>query len=134
MNKKEIEKLIPHRDPYMMLDEVVVERENEKGKGYKKLTGNEYFFEGHFPGRPVMPGVLIIEAIAQVAMVVAGRGDLRLKGVRKVKFRQPIAPGDTMVINVELKDKTEDNYKFSGEVYVDKNLAASGDILLEKSS
>lgn len=131
MKKQEIEQVIPHRDPYLMLDSVDVEIDGEKGKGYKKLTGNEYFFEGHFPDRPVMPGVLIVEAIAQTSMVVAGRGDLKIKGVRRVKFRQTIEPDDYMEINVELKEKTGDSYEFKGEVYVDKNLVASGSVILE---
>ncbi len=131
MNIQEIKKLLPHREPYLMLDEVVIEKEGEKGKGYKRLTGNEYFFEGHFPSRPVMPGVLIVEIIAQTAMVIVKRGDLKLKGVEKVKFRQTIKPDDTMEINVQLKGKKEKTYEFSGEVYVGNNLAASGAILLE---
>ena len=96
MKKQEIEQVIPHRDPYLMLDSVDVEINGEKGKGYKKLTGNEFFFEGHFPDRPVMPGVLIVEAIAQTSMVVAGRGDLKIKAVRQVKFRQTIESDDYM--------------------------------------
>jgi 3-hydroxyacyl-[acyl-carrier-protein] dehydratase len=79
MNRNEIENIIPHREPYMFLDEVKVEKEGISGKAYKKLTGNEYFFEGHFPDRPVMPGVLIIEAISQAAMVISGRSDLKLR-------------------------------------------------------
>ena len=130
MNKLEIEKLLPFREPFLMIDEVVVEEKGKKGKGSKTLTGGEYFFEGHFPERPVMPGVLIVEAIAQTSMVVAGRGDLKLKGMEKIKFRQTIIPNDTLKINVELIKETEKEYIFQGEVYVDENLAASGNILL----
>jgi 3-hydroxyacyl-[acyl-carrier-protein] dehydratase len=134
MNRTEIEKLLPHREPYLMIDEVEVLKSGTEGTGYKKLTGKEYFFEGHFPGRPVMPGVLIVEAIAQTAMTVAGRGDLMLKGVENVKFRQTIEPQDTVKINVQLKQKNDSGYEFFGEVYADSNMAASGNIFLEKTT
>ncbi|MFC2061795.1 3-hydroxyacyl-ACP dehydratase FabZ [Elusimicrobiota bacterium] len=130
MNRNEIESILPHRDPYLFIDEVKIEEAGKKGQGIKKLTGKEYFFEGHFPGRPVMPGVLIVEAIAQTAMVVLNRGDLRLKGVKKVKFRQTIQPGDTMKVDIELKEKNDSDCRINGEVYVDSNLVASGDIVI----
>ena len=131
MNKEEIKKILPHRDPYLMIDEVIIEKEGEKGRGLKKLTGKEYFFEGHFPGHPVMPGVLIVEAIAQTAMAVLRKGDLKLKCVRKVKFRQTIEPKDTMEIKVELINKDDNQYEIAGEVLVEENIAASGNIILK---
>ncbi|MFW6134045.1 MAG: 3-hydroxyacyl-ACP dehydratase FabZ [Elusimicrobiota bacterium] len=130
MNKKKIKNIIPHREPYLMIDGVDVVKEGHKGIGYKKLTGNEYFFQGHFPDIPVMPGVLIVETIVQTAMVVAERGDLKMDRVEKVKFRQTIEPGDMVEIEVELKEKKDGKFKFFGQVFVEKNLAASGNIIL----
>jgi 3-hydroxyacyl-[acyl-carrier-protein] dehydratase len=130
MDRIQIEKILPHRDPYLMIDEVDIEEEGRKGTARKKLTGKEYFFEGHFPGRPVMPGVLIVEAMLQAAMVVLGSGDMKMKGVEKVKFRQPIEPGDIISINIQLISSENGLYKVNGEVLLGDDLAASGDILL----
>lgn len=130
MNKKDIEKILPHREPYLLLDEVEIQEEGVKGKGLKKITGSEYFFEGHFPGQPVMPGVLIVEAIAQTAMVIAGRCDLKLVGVKKVKFRHLIQPSDSVEIEVEFRGNTEGLLEFGGIVYVNRELAATGEVLL----
>lgn len=130
MNKKEIEKIIDQRDPYLMIDEVKIEN-SSKGTGIKKLTGDEFYFEGHFPGFPVMPGVLILECIAQTAMVVAGKADLKLKYIKKIKFRHTIIPGDEMRINVELRKTPENLIEVKGEVVVNEKSAASGTLTLE---
>jgi 3-hydroxyacyl-[acyl-carrier-protein] dehydratase len=130
MDIKDIKQILPHREPYLMIDEVDVEEKGVKGSAKKKLTGDEYFFEGHFPGRPVMPGVLIVEAISQAAMVVLDSGGLKLKGVEKIKFRQPIQPGDVILINVEVLSSENDEYTVKGEVLLEGNLAASGNIIL----
>jgi len=130
MNRQEIEKIIPQRYPYLMLDSVYLKSPGKEGTGYKELTGEEYFFEGHFPGHPVMPGVLIVETIAQTAMVVAGRGDLKLKGVDKVKFRQTIEPGDRLEVRVRKISENDGSLRFFGEVYLGENLAAGGELIL----
>lgn len=132
MDKNQIEKILPHRDPYLMIDEAEVEEEGKKGTAAKRMTGDEYFFEGHFPGRPVMPGVLIIEAIAQAGMVVLNSGDLKLKGVEKIKFRQPIQPGDQIIIRIEVLSSENQKHTVKGEVFLGDNLAASGNIILSQ--
>ena len=132
MNKSQIEDILPHRDPYLMIDEVDIEEEGKKGVAKKKMTGDEYFFEGHFPGRPVMPGVLIVESIAQAAMVILNSGKLRLKGVEKIKFRQPIQPGDLISIHIEVLSSENGGYTVKGEVFLGENLAASGNIILSQ--
>ncbi len=121
---------MPYRKPFLMIDEVKVIRRGKEGTGIKKLTGDEYFFEGHFPGRPIMPGVLIMESMAQTAMVVIGRADLNLSGVDKVKFRQTIEPDDILKIKVEIEESEENIFKVKGEVEIDRNIAASGSIIL----
>ena len=131
INRQEIEKIIPHRYPYLMIDSADIKVPGSEGSGYKELRGSEYFFEGHFPARPVMPGVLTVETIAQTAMVVIGRGDLRLSGVERIKFRQTIEPGDRLEIKVKLISSEEGVFRFSGEVILGENTAASGEVLLE---
>lgn len=130
MNKSDIEKILPVRDPYLIIDEVEIEVPEKKGVGKKHLTGKEYFFEGHFPGRPVMPGVLIVEAITQTAMVVLNRGDLKMKALNNVKFRQTIEPGDNLLIKIELNSMEDNQYKIKGEVLVNDSPAASGQVFL----
>ncbi len=110
----------------MLIDEVKVTRKGKEGRGIKKLIGDEYFFEGHFPGRPIMPGVLIMESMAQTAMAVIGRGDIKLSGVDKVKFRQTIEPDDILKIDVTLKEEKDGIFKVEGKVEIDKNIAAAG--------
>ena len=132
MNRQEIEKILRYREPYLMIDSVNIDTPGRSGTGLKDLSGDEYFFEGHFPDRPVMPGVLIVEAISQTAMVVSGESDLMLKGVEKIKFRQTIEPGDRLEITVSLTEKDKGIRKFHGEVVVGENIAASGEVILEK--
>ncbi|MGM0568210.1 MAG: 3-hydroxyacyl-ACP dehydratase FabZ [Elusimicrobiota bacterium] len=130
LNKEKIKKILPYRDPFLMIDECSVEEKGRSGRGLKKVSGKEYFFEGHFPGRPVMPGVLIIEAIAQTAMIVYGGGDLKLRGIKKIKFRQTIEPGDIVLFKVRFVKKEGNEIEFASEVYIDDSIAASGEIIL----
>ncbi len=131
MHKEEIKNLLPYRKPYLMVDEFEVIEKEKKGIGRLNLTGNEYFFEGHFPERPVMPGVLIVEAIAQTAMLLVKKNNLKLSEIQKVKFRKVISPKNSLEIEVELNEKTSDGYKFTGKVSVDKEPAASSIIFLK---
>ncbi len=134
LKKKQLEEVLPHRDPYLFIDRVYIEEEGVKGRGVKKMLSNDYFFEGHFPERPVMPGVIIIESIAQTAMAVLKRGDLKLRKVNKVKFRHTIQPDDIIEINVILENIEQSSFKFKGEVLVDDNVAASGEIVISEDS
>lgn len=130
INREDIGKILPHRYPYLMIDSADIKIPGVEGTGYTELSGDEYYFEGHFPEHPVMPGVLIVETIAQTAMLILCRGDLRLKRVDKMKFRQTIEPGDRLEVRVKKVSEDGESLRFSGEVFLGENLAASGEILL----
>ena len=108
MDKQEIERNIPHRDPFLLVDEVRIVEERKACIGIKKVTGKEYFFKGHFPQKPIMPGVLVVESIAQAfgaaAMSFVSNGhDLPLfLGVEDAKFRGMVVPGDLLQMPVQI--------------------------------
>lgn len=105
----EIERIIPHRYPFLLVDRVVEIEEGKRATGIKNVTANEWFFQGHFPGRKIMPGVLIVEALAQVACVALMRGtDAAGKtplfgGIESMRFRRPVVPGDQLRLEFELE-------------------------------
>ncbi len=105
---KEIEKIIPHRHPFLLIDKIEELKLGEGAVGYKAVTYDEYFFKGHFPAQPVMPGVLIIEALAQVGAVAIlnveeNKGKTAyLGGIHSAKFRQQVVPGDMLKLEVEI--------------------------------
>lgn len=105
---KQIQEIIPHRYPFLLVDKIEELVEGEKATGYKNVTMNEYFFQGHFPTEPVMPGVLIIEALAQVgAVAILSLDEMKGKiayfgGINKAKFKQKVVPGDTIKLEVEI--------------------------------
>ncbi|WP_050606287.1 3-hydroxyacyl-ACP dehydratase FabZ [Clostridium niameyense] len=108
LNIKDIQKIIPHRYPFLLVDRVVELEEGKNATGYKNVTMNEYFFQGHFPEEPVMPGVLIIEALAQLGAVAIlscekFKGKIAyFGGINKAKFRKKVVPGDILKLNVEI--------------------------------
>ncbi|MDA9472410.1 3-hydroxyacyl-ACP dehydratase FabZ [Enterococcus sp. 5H] len=108
MNIQEIKEIIPHRYPFLLLDTVEEIVVGEKVIAKKNVTVNEQFFQGHFPGEPVMPGVLILEALAQAgAVALLSMPDFKGKtayfgGIDKAKFRQKVVPGDTLMLEVEI--------------------------------
>lgn len=127
-----IMQMIPHRYPFLMVDKVVNLIPNESAIGIKNVTINEPFFQGHFPQRPVMPGVLIIEAMAQTAAVLvvetlgpSAEGKLvYFMSVDSARFRKPVGPGDTLAIHV-YKERSRGNvWKFRGEAKVGETLMA----------
>jgi 3-hydroxyacyl-[acyl-carrier-protein] dehydratase len=104
-----VKKILPHRYPFLLVDKVIEFVPGKRAVGVKKVTTNEEFFNGHFPERPIMPGVLQVEAMAQVGGIVAlqppvtdGKGDFFFAGVTDVKWRRPVVPGDTLVMEMEL--------------------------------
>ena len=105
---KEIQNIIPHRYPFLLIDKVEIIEEGKKAVGYKNVTMNEYFFQGHFPKEPVMPGVLIIEALAQTgAVVILSLEEFKSKiayfgGINKARFKRKVVPGDTLKFEVEI--------------------------------
>lgn len=124
--------MIPHRYPFLMVDRVIDVVANESAVGVKNVSINEPFFQGHFPRRPVMPGVLIIEAMAQTAAVLvvhtlgpAAEGKLvYFMTVDNARFRRPVVPGDTLKVHVAKERSRGNVWKFRAEAKVDGALAA----------
>ncbi len=132
MDMKEIQKLLPHRYPFLLVDRVIQLEPGEKAIGIKNVTVNEEFFQGHFPGQPIMPGVLIIEAMAQVAGLLAFRSGATGKSVyfmsiEKAKFRRPVVPGDQLKLEINVLQHRGNVWKFSGSAYVEEKLAAEAE-------
>lgn len=125
---EEIMEMLPHRYPFLLVDRLEVEVPGEKGVGLKNVTMNEEFFQGHFPGNPVMPGVLQVEAMAQTAgaIVIANIEDYKnhqtsvlFMSVDGLKFRKPVKPGDQLKIHVEKLRGRRNVFVFKGECKVD---------------
>jgi 3-hydroxyacyl-[acyl-carrier-protein] dehydratase len=127
-----IRELIPHRYPFLMIDKIRSIKFDKRAIGIKSVTVNEPHFEGHFPNRPVMPGVLIIEAMAQTAgcLVVATLGEeaegklVYFMTIDSARFRKPVVPGDQLEIDVEKQRNRGPVWKFSGKAYVEGALVA----------
>jgi len=130
MDIKEIQKFLPHRYPFLLVDKVVEIEPGEKAVGIKNVTVNEQFFQGHFPGRPIMPGVLIIEAMAQVAGVLAFRSgapvgkSVYFMSIEKAKFRRPVVPGDQLRLEINVLQRRGNVWKCSGNATVEEKVAA----------
>ena len=129
---RRIMEMIPHRHPFLMIDKVVDMVANERATGIKNVSINESFFQGHFPTRPVMPGVLIIEAMAQTAAVLvvhtlgpASEGKLvYFMSVDNARFRRPVFPGDRLDVHVTKQRHRGNVWKFEGKAKVSENLMA----------
>jgi 3-hydroxyacyl-[acyl-carrier-protein] dehydratase len=132
----EIMKILPHRFPFLLVDRIVEHEEGKKIVGLKNVTINEPFFPGHFPGHPVMPGVLIIEAMAQVGGILAylsSNEEIRNKlcyfvAIDKAKFRRPVIPGDQLRIEMECVSNRRNIWVFNGKVFVDGKLATEAEL------
>ena len=140
----EIMKILPHRYPFLLVDRIIELEPDKRIVGLKNVTINEQFFQGHFPGAPVMPGVLIIEAMAQVAGVLIYRDmpepERRSKlvyftGIDNAKFRRPVVPGDQLRIEMEVLSRRSSGSfgKMSGRVLVDGKLAAEAVVVFAVS-
>ena len=131
----DIIKLIPHRYPFLLIDKVTDIVINESVTGIKSITFNEPFFPGHFPEHPVMPGVLILESMAQSAACLVSYQDKSLSsnnlvfftGIEKVKFRKPVTPGNDLILKINLISNKRSFYKFNGEAFIQNELVASAD-------
>ena len=123
---KEIKKLIPHREPMLLIDKVKVVKHFEKAIGEKKIKNNDYYFKGHFPNKPIMPGVFIIEALAQTASVLvmhslkktADKKLVYFMSLENAKFRKPVMPNSKLYLYVKKKQHRGLVWKFSGEAKV----------------
>ncbi len=130
-----IREIIPHRYPFLLVDRITYLEPGIKASGYKNLTANEPFFQGHFPGNPIMPGVLIVEALAQlgcVAMLVKEEYKNMIgmfAGIDGVRFKKPVIPGDKLELYVELLKLKGPIGKFKGEAKVDGQLACEAEVL-----
>ncbi|PCI35159.1 MAG: 3-hydroxyacyl-[acyl-carrier-protein] dehydratase FabZ [Elusimicrobia bacterium] len=124
-----VQAAIPHRYPFLLVDKVDIFEENKRAVGTKCVTINEEFFNGHFPGQPIMPGVLVIEALAQTACVMllsAGGFENKIAfflGIESAKFRKPVMPGDVLKLEIEVLKLGGRAGKFKGKAYVDGKLA-----------
>ena len=132
---EDIQKLLPHRYPFLLVDRIVNFVPNKSDTGIKNVTFNEPFFQGHFPERPIMPGVLIVEAMAQVGGIVLRHlpgmeNQLSLfAGIDKVRFRRPVVPGDRLTITTELLVSRKRFGKMHGRAEVDGQLACEGELM-----
>lgn len=130
MNKEEIMKILPHRDNMLLLDEAA-EKDGE-AEGHYNVTGDEFFLKGHFPGNPIVPGVILLEILAQSACVLMKdlieTGAIPVyTGLNNVKFRSPVKPGDRIITHCRIKRKKHPFYFAEGEVTVDGRLCASAE-------
>lgn len=141
MNKMDIHQVLkhlPHRYPFLLIDRVLECTPGKSLSALKNVTINEPFFQGHFPHRPVMPGVMILEALAQATGILGfhsqdGRAQERmlyyLVGIDKARFKQPVEPGDQLILEVELKRKLRGLGQFSGLARVNGKVVASADLM-----
>ena len=138
MLSEEIKQFLPHRYPFLLVDRVTECIPGESLTAYKNVTVNEPFFQGHFPGKAIMPGVLIIEALAQATgllgfrtMSETPRDDLlyMLAGVDKIRFKRQVVPGDQLLFKVKLVKRTKVIWKFTCEATVDGELVTVADML-----
>ncbi|MBW4827118.1 MAG: 3-hydroxyacyl-ACP dehydratase FabZ [Clostridiaceae bacterium] len=135
LNINDIKKVLPHRYPFLLVDTINIISPGEKVIGYKNVTINEPFFQGHFPQEPVMPGVLIIEAMAQTgAVLVLSEEKFKGKtpyfvGLNKVKFRKKVIPGDTLKMEVETVRMRSSMGIGKAKAYVENKLVAEGELM-----
>ena len=134
---KEIMQILPHRYPFLLVDRIESLKEGEEIVGIKNVSINEPFFVGHFPGNPIMPGVLIIEARAQVGGVLAFHSSPKewagslvyFMGIDKVRFRKPVVPGDQLRLKLTTIRQKQKVFKMRGEAYVDDTLVAEAELM-----
>jgi 3-hydroxyacyl-[acyl-carrier-protein] dehydratase len=133
---EEVQQILPHRYPFLLVDRILDFRLNEKVVGLKNVTVNESFFQGHFPGKPIMPGVLIIEAMAQAGGILAyksapqltGKKLIYFMGMDKVKFRKPVVPGDQLILELVALRRGQRVWKMQGRAFVKEVLVAEAEL------
>ena len=132
---QEIIRLLPHSYPFLLVDKIIDYEQGKRIVGIKNVTYNEPFFQGHFPGRPIMPGVLIVEAMAQAGGVLEFKSFPDLKGsvffigIDNARFRKPVVPGDQLRLTVEVVRHKKELWVFNGEAYVGDEMVAEAKIM-----
>ena len=134
LNIEEIKKLIPHRKPFLFIEECVVLQRGKIGESFRTFHETEYFFEGHFPDNPIVPGVVIVEAMAQTAGVVVSENlihkndqSVLFMSINKAKFRKPVLPNYKIKFYVEMTNNIKNVYKFMGKAYHNELLVAESE-------
>lgn len=132
----DIQKIIPHRYPFLLVDRVISFEDGKGAVGIKNVTANESFFNGHFPDQPIMPGVLIIEALAQMGVIYAKMSSMRpedadsslvvFSGCESIRFRRQVVPGDTLTLEVEFLKHKFVHWKIQTRALVDGEVAVEG--------
>jgi len=133
----EIMKYLPHRYPFLLVDKIIALEAGSSITGIKNVTINEPFFQGHFPGHPIMPGVLIVEAMAQVGGILAFKSEpdktadkvVYFMGIDKARFRKPVFPGDRLRLVLDVIKQRRAIWNFKGEAFVDDQLVAEAELL-----
>ncbi len=134
----QVRRILPHRYPFLLIDRVLSYELHTRLQAIKNVSVNEPFFQGHFPARPVFPGVLILEAIAQASAILASRGlgeepdentIFLFAGIDRARFKRPVEPGDQLLIEVAQTHYKNRIWKYSGNASVDGSVAAAADIL-----
>ncbi len=137
-NILEIMRFLPHRYPFLLVDRIVEIEPGKKITALKNVTMNEPFFQGHFPGTPIMPGVLIVEAMGQAGGVLAYASNsqedpaaqlIYFTGIDKVRFRQPVVPGDQLILELEILKQRARVFKMAGKAFVDGKLVAEAELM-----
>tara|TARA_Y100000590_G_C15088805_1_gene776767 strand:+ start:49 stop:501 length:453 start_codon:yes stop_codon:yes gene_type:complete len=144
LNQEEIKNLLPHRKPFLFLDSVEILEIGIKGIGYKTFQKEEYFFEGHFPQMPIVPGVILIETLAQTSGVVVAQGfknddekSVLFMNISKAKFRKPVFPNELISFEVHFINKVKSVYKFQGTAIKNKVKVCEAEfsaMIIDKSS
>ena len=137
LNYEDIIEILPHRYPFLLVDRIIEMELGKRVVGLKNVTANEAFFQGHFPGNPIMPGVLIIEAMAQVGGVLARlsvresqeKEKVYFVSIDKVKFRKPVVPGDQVLFELTALRTGSRIWKMGGRAFVDKSLVTEAELV-----
>ncbi|MDA7748457.1 3-hydroxyacyl-ACP dehydratase FabZ [Gammaproteobacteria bacterium] len=137
MSDNDIQNYLPHRYPFLLIDKILDFKKHDYLKAQKNVSNNEPFFQGHFPGHPVFPGVLILEAMAQATALLDFKSNEREKdsllyyfvGIDKARFKKPVVPGDIMIIDVKLNQSKRDVHKFTASCMVDEVIVCTAELL-----
>lgn len=137
MSDTDIQNYLPHRYPFLLIDKILDFKKHDSLRAQKNVSNNEPFFQGHFPGHPVFPGVLILEAMAQATALLDFKSNEREKdsllyyfvGIDKARFKKPVLPGDIMIIDVKLNHSKRDVHKFTASCMVDNTIVCTAELL-----